>query len=67
MQNKNFLVEYNSIGQLNFRSGDMKTAEVLVEHGADINVLNRYNESPLFLAAENTKDSTDLVVYLVEK
>ena len=45
----------------------MKTAEVLVEHGADINVLNRYNESPLYLAAENTKDSTDLVVYLVEK
>ena len=49
------------------RSGDMKTAEVLVEHGADINVLNRYNESPLYLAAENTKGSTDLVVYLVEK
>ena len=45
----------------------MKTAEVLVEHGADINVLNRYNESPLYLAAENTKDSTDLVVYLVER
>ena len=49
------------------RSGDMKTAEVLVEHGADINVTNLYNESPLYLAAENTKESTDLVKYLVEK
>lgn len=45
----------------------MKTAEVLVEHGADINVTNLYNESPLYLAAENTKESTDLVKYLVEK
>ena len=45
----------------------MKTAEVLVEHGADINVTNYYAESPLYLAAENTKDSTELVKYLVEK
>ena len=51
---------------LKYRSGDKRTAEILVKHGANVNKLNSFNESPLFFAADYS-DNTDLVQFLVEK
>ena len=51
---------------LKHRSGDKRTAEILVKHGANVNKLNSFNESPLFFAADYS-DNTDLVQFLVEK
>ena len=42
------------------------TAEILVEHGGNVNVLNNFNESPLFFAVDYS-DNVDLVKFLVEK
>ena len=52
-----------------FRSGDKKTAEILVEHGGKVNVLNNFDESPLYFAADysDDNDNVELVQFLVEK
>ena len=52
-----------------FRSGDKKTAEILVKHGGDVNVCNNFNESPLYFAADYSDDDENvkLVQFLVEK
>ena len=52
-----------------FRSGDKKTAEILVKHGGNVNVLNDFYESPLYFAADysDDDDNVKLVQFLVEK
>ena len=49
-----------------FRSGDTRTTELLVDHGADINRYNNFNETPLFLAADYC-ENLELVEFLVKK
>ena len=49
-----------------FRSGDKKTAEILVKHGGNVNVLNNFNESPLYFAVDYS-DNVELVQFLVEQ
>ena len=48
------------------RSGDTKTAELLVQHGANVRRCNDFNESPLFLAADYSENK-DLVEFLVKE
>merc|ERR550532_2357509 len=48
------------------RSGDKKTSEILVKHGGNVNVLNNFNESPLYFAVDYS-DNVELVQFLVEQ
>ena len=52
--------------KLIFRSEDVIAAKILVDHGGKVDVLNDYNESPLYFAADYS-DNVDLVKFLVEK
>ena len=54
------------------RSGDKRTAKILVEHGARLNIRNKDGETPLHLAADNARDQegdelAGLVTFLVQR
>ena len=54
------------------RSGDKRTAKILVDHGARLNIRNKDGETPLHLAADNARDQggevlAGLVTFLVQR
>lgn len=58
-------VENNTVLHLAAGTNDLKTAEVCLQNGADINALKSNNETPLYVAT--VKGSLQMVELLVQK